>query len=323
MSEVVVECVESSDNYGKFIAEPLPQGSGVTIGNSLRRVMLGFLPGTAITSVRIDGVQHEFSIIPFAREDVIEFLLNVKAIRLKSLSGRPGMLTIEHQGEGSIKAGDIWPSADFEIVNPEQHLITINDANARLYVEFDVEQGVGFQPADTVENMPLGSIPADAIFSPIRKVNYKIEPVHMGRETSRERLVMDIWTDGTVGPADAISQGAEIFTDQLKPFVDYMRLSQMKDEERSIRTAIPDEKYNMPVEQLELSVRTMNCLRRSRIATVGELVAKGPKELLKLRNLGQKSFKEISERLEDMGINFSSDNEADETDAEVAEENEE
>ncbi|MFC1873125.1 DNA-directed RNA polymerase subunit alpha [Chloroflexota bacterium] len=320
---MVVECVESSDNYGKFIAEPLPQGNSVTIGNSLRRVMLGFLPGTAITSVRIKGVQHEFSVIPFAKEDVIEFLLNVKAIRLKSFSGQPGMLTIEHQGEGVIKAGDIQPSADFEIVNPEQHLITINEANARLYVEFDVAQGVGFQPADSIENMPLGSIPADTIFSPIRKINYMIEPVHMGRETSRERLVMDIWTDGTVSPADAISQGAEILADQLKPFVDYVRLSQMKDEERAIRMAIPDEKYDMPVEQLELSVRTMNCLRRSSIATVGELVAKGPKDLLKLRNFGQKSFKEISERLEDMGISFSSGDKDDETDAEAAEEDEE
>ena len=299
-----IDCIESADNFGRFQAEPLEKGVGITLGNSLRRVLLSYLPGAAVTRVRIEGIQHEFSVIPHAKEDVMEFLLNVKALRLKSLSGQPGTLTLEIQGEGRVCAADIKPSADFEITNPELCLITLNSPEARLYAEFDVELGVGFQPAESTDDMPVGTIPVDAIFTPTRKVNFSVEPTHVGRETSRERLNLEVWTDGTMSPVDAISRGAGILIEQLTPFLEYTKISQMKAEERLIRLAIPDEKYNMPVEQLDLSVRTMNCLRRSSIATVGELIAKGPKELLKLRNFGQKSYHEIEDRLQAIGLSL-------------------
>ncbi len=306
-----IECTEQTENFGRFVAEPLEKGFGITLGNSLRRILLGYLPGAAITQVRIEGVQHEFTVIPNAKEDVMEFLLNVKEVRIKPISERSGMLTLEVEGEGRICAADIKPSADFEITNPELCLITLSNPKSRLYVEFDVEIGTGFRPAESTDNTPVGTIPVDAIFSPIRKVNYTIEPTHLGRETSRERLRLEIWTDGTTSPVDAVSRAADILMEQFTPFVEFVKISQMKAEERAIRLSIPDEKYNMPVEQLDLSVRTMNCLRRSNITTVGELVAKGTKELLKLRNFGQKSYQEIEDRLTAIGLSLNPKTETD------------
>ncbi len=299
-----IESTEQAENFGKFTAEPLEKGFGITLGNSMRRVLLGYLPGAAVTQVRIEGVQHEFTVIPNTKEDVMEFLLNVKELRLKALSDRSGMLVLEVEKEGPVYASDIKPSADFEITNPELLLITITNPKSRLYVELDVELGTGFRTAEASENTPVGTIPVDAIFTPIRKVNYTVEPTHLGRETSRERLTLDIWTDGTMAPVDAMSRAAGILVEQFTPFVEYVRISQMKAEERLIRLSIPDEKYNMPVEQLDLSVRTMNCLRRSNITTVGELIAKGPKELMKLRNFGQKSYQEIEDRLSTIGLSL-------------------
>jgi DNA-directed RNA polymerase subunit alpha len=299
-----IECTEQAENFGRFIAEPLDKGFGVTLGNSLRRVLIGYLSGAAITQVRIEGVQHEFTVIPNAKEDVMEFLLNLKEIRLKPLSDRGGTIILDFEGEGRVCASDIKPSADFEIVNPDLCLITLNNTKSKLYVEMDVEIGTGFRGAESSDTTPVGTIPVDAIFSPVRKVNYIVEPTHLGRETSRERLRIDLWTDGTIQPVDAVSQAAGILIEQLTPFVEYVKISQMKDEERAIRLSIPDEKYNMPVEQLDLSVRTMNCLRRSNITTVGELIGKGTKELLKLRNFGQKSFQEIEDRLANIGLSL-------------------
>jgi DNA-directed RNA polymerase subunit alpha len=299
-----IECAECVDNYGRFVAEPLEKGFGITLGNSLRRVLLGYLPGAAVTQVRIEGVQHEFTVIPNAKEDVTEFLLNVKELRLKPLSDRGGTLVLEVEGEGRVCAADIKPSADFEITNPELCLITLNTPDTKLYIELDVELGTGFKTAESTDNMPVGTIPVDAIFTPIRNVNYSVEPTHIGRETSRERLYVDVWTDGTTSPVDAVSTAASILIEQLTPFLEYVKISQMKAEERAIRMSIPDEKYNMPVEQLDLSVRTMNCLRRSNITTVGELIGKGTKELLKLRNFGQKSYQEIEDRLASIGLSL-------------------
>lgn len=326
MSSLVIpniDCIDSTDNFGRFVAEPLEEGFGVTLGNSLRRLLLGYLPGAAVTRVKIEGIQHEFSVIPYAREDVMGFLLNVKALRFKPISGQPGKLTLEVQGEGRVCAADIKPSADFEITNPELCLANLTSPEARLYVEFDVELGMGYGQAESSDNMPVGTIPVDAIFTPIRKVNFNVEQTHVGRETSRERLYLEVWTDGTISPVDALSQGAGILIEQLAPFVEYSKISQMKAEERLIRQAIPDEKYNMPVDQLDLSVRTMNCLRRSGIATVGELIAKGPKELLKLRNFGMKSYQEIEERLAGMGLSLNPQVEQEEGAEDVVQEDEE
>ena len=307
MSHLVVpkaECVESRDNFGRFVAEPLEKGFGVTLGNVLRRVLLSQLQGAAVTRVKIEGIQHEFSAIPYVKEDVTEFLLNVKALRLKPLSGRPGKLTLEVEGEGRVSAADIKPSADFEIANPELYLATLDSPEAKLYVELDVELSKGYKEAESTDNLPLGTIPVDAIFSPMRKINFTVEPIYIGQETSQERLYLEVWTDGTISPAEAISQGAQILVEQLSPFANYVRLSQVEVEEKPSTLGIPEELYNMPVEQLNLSVRTMNCLRRGGIATVGELVSKEEKELMALRNFGQKSKQELLDRLAEMGLSL-------------------
>ncbi len=297
-----IQLVESRENFGRFVAEPLEKGFGVTLGNSLRRVMLGHLPGAAIAYVKIDGIQHEFSPIPHVKEDVIEFLLNVKAIRIKSLTNRPGKMILDVSGEGRVTAVDIKPSADFEIVNPELYLATLDSADARLYVEFDVELGVGFKQAESADGLPVGTIPIDAIFTPTRKVNFIIEPVHIGRETSLERLYLEIWTDGTMEPSNALSQSARLLTELLDPFTNFGQITEIKVEQEAATLTIPQELYNMPVEQLNLSVRTMNCLRRGNIATVGEVINKGEKGLMTLRNFGVKSLQELEERLKELGL---------------------
>ncbi len=307
MSRLVIpqiKCVESEDNFGRFLAEPLEKGFGVTLGNALRRVLLGYLPGAAVTRVRIEGIQHEFSTIPYLKEDTTEFLLNVKALRLIPLSGQPGKLMLEVEGEGRICAADIKPSTDFEIANPELYLATLDSSEAKLYVEFDVELAVGYGKAESSDNLPVGVIPLDAIFSPVRKVNFTIAPIHVGQETSREQLSLEVWTDGTISATDAVSHGAGILTQQLSPFIDYVRISQAEEEKQAIRLSIPDEKYNMSVEQLDLSVRTMNCLRRGGITTVGELIGTGEKKLTSLRNFGQKSKQEVGERLASLGLSL-------------------
>ncbi len=300
-----IECVESKENFGRFIAEPLEKGFGITLGNALRRVLLGYLPGAAVTRVKIEGIHHEFSTIPHVKEDTIEFLLNVKALRLKSLSGQPGKLTLEVEGAGQACAADINPSTDFEIINPELYLATLDSPEARLYVEFDVELGTGYKEAEPSDNLPIGTIPVDSIFTPTRKVNFSIEPTHIGREINHERLSLEIWTDGTISPLDALSHSAEILIKQLSPFAEYAEISLIELEKKAFRLSIPEEKYNMPVEQLDLSVRTINCLRRASITTVGELISKEEKELLRLRNFGQKSSQEINERLNSLGLSLS------------------
>ncbi len=299
-----IECVESRDNFGRFLVKPLEKGLGVTLGNSLRRMLLGHLPGAAVTRVKVEGILHEFSAIPYVKEDVIEFLLNVKALRIKPLSGQPGKLTLEVEGGGRVWAADIKPSSDFEIANPELYLVTVDSPEARLYVEFDVELGRGYREAGSSNNLPVGVIPVDAIFTPIRKVSFTVEPTHIGQEASREQLYLEVWTDGTISPAEAISLSADILIEQLSPFVNYTRISQLGVEEELAHLAIPEEQYNMPVDQLNLSVRTMNCLRRGSIATVGELISKTDKDLLSLRNFGQRSKQEIEERLKVMGLSL-------------------
>ncbi|MBI4283460.1 MAG: DNA-directed RNA polymerase subunit alpha [Chloroflexi bacterium] len=314
MSHLVVpkiECIESRDNFGRFVAEPLEKGFGVTLGNSLRRVLLGYLQGAAVTKVKIEGIQHEFSTIPYLKEDTIEFLLNVKSLRLKPLSGRPGKLILEVAREGQVAAADIKPTVDFEITNPELYLASLDSSEARLYVEFDVELSVGYKEAESSDNLPVGVIPVDAIFTPVRKVNFSVEPIHTGQETGHERLYLEIWTDGTIAPAEAINQSGEILMEQLSPFVSYARGSQI--EEKPGQLSIPEELYNMSVEQMNLSVRTLNCLRRGGITTLGELVSKTEKDLMALRNFGQKSKLEIVDRLAARGLSLApSDAEAEE-----------
>ncbi|NLL90041.1 MAG: DNA-directed RNA polymerase subunit alpha [Dehalococcoidales bacterium] len=313
-----IECVEGDDKYGRFIVEPLEKGFGTTLGNSLRRILLGFLPGAAVTRIRIEGVQHEFTPIPYVKEDVLEFILNVKALRLKALSERPARLSLEKQKEGPIYASDINPSTDFEIVNPDLYLATVDSPEARFYVDFDVEIGMGFKAAESTDNLSVGTIPIDAIFTPVRKVNYSIEPIHVGETSSRERLILEIWTDGTIAPADAMSNSASILVEQITPFVEFSKVSQIAEEKKALKASIPQELFDMPLEQLDLSVRAMNCLRRGGINTVGELVSTDQKELLGLRNFGEKSRQEVQERLKALGLSFAAGVDGGEEEEEVA-----
>jgi len=300
-----IECVESKGNFGRFLVAPLERGFGTTLGNVMRRVLLAYLPGAAVTQVRIEGLSHEFSPIPYVKEDTMEFLLNVKALRLKPLSAQPAKLVLEMQGERQVHASDIQLSTDFEIVNPELYLATLDSPEARLYVEFEVEIGIGYRTAESSDDLPVGTIPVDALFAPVRKVNFTIEPLHIGRETSQERLYLEVWTDGSISPEATIIQSADVLREQLMPFVDYGRVSPIDEEKRSLRVDIPEEQYNMTVEKLNLSVRAINCLRRANIATIGELVSRERKELLSLRNFGQKSIQELDERLALIGLSFS------------------
>lgn len=297
-----IECVESKGNFARFSAEPLDKGIGITLGNALRRVLLGYLPGAAVTSVKIEGIQHEFTTIPNMKEDTIEFLLNVKALRLKPNSGRPGKLVLETEREGKVTAADIKPSEDFEIINPDLYLATLDTPEAKLNVELNVELGEGYRRSDGGSNLPVGVIPVDAVFTPVRKVNFTTEPVYIGRETSQERLYLEIWTDGTVTPQDALSRSADMLIQLLNPFVSFSKVAEKEAEKEAIPPSIPEEKFNMTVEDLDLSVRTLNSLRRGGITTVGELISKTEKDLLSLRNFGQKSKQEVEERLQAMGL---------------------
>jgi len=295
---------EENDRYARVVAEPLEAGYGITLGNALRRVLLASLPGAAITSVRIEQVQHEFSAIPGMVEDAMEFLLNVKEIRIRALSDRPGTLTLDAQGPGEVKAGDIQCPADFEIVTPELHLATLDTPDAKLNVEFHVQLGKGYVPAGSAEGLPIGVIPVDAVFSPIRKANFKVERTRVGQATNFDRLILEVWTDGTIGPVDAIAQAADILIDQ---FTLFSRIGQPAPAVGGARPStasavLPPDKYNTPIEELNLSVRAYNCLKRSGLMTVGQVLEKTEDELLGLRNFGRKSYDELREKLAQMGF---------------------
>jgi DNA-directed RNA polymerase subunit alpha len=295
-----IECDESSESYGKFIIEPLSPGFGVTLGNSLRRVLLSSLPGAAVTAVKIEGVQHEFATIPHVKEDVIEFLLNVKELRLKAFSERSGRLFLEVKGEGTVCAGDIKPSADFEVVNPELHLATLDSPEASLEVALYVERGTGYVPAGRGDGLPLGVIPVDAIFTPVHRVNYSIEKTRVGQVSNYDRLIIEVWTDATISPSEALSDSADILVKHFSLFHDLGKAP--VEVEKALVPPIPPEQYDMPLEQLGLSARTFNSLRRSGITKVGELLERTDDDLLGLRSFGQISLAEVKDRLETLDI---------------------
>ncbi len=301
-----VEYIEGSDNYGCFTAEPLESGFGITLGNALRRILLSSLPGAAVSWVRIEGaegdLQHEFSTIPYMKEDTIEFLLNVKALRLRPLLDRPGKLRLEVEGEGEVCAADITPSAEFQVVNPELHLATLNSPQAKLLVEFDVELGKGYVTAHG--DGPIGVIPIDAIFTPVRKVNYNVTPTRISQEGSYERLVLEVWTDGTISPDEAVNQSSTILMEQLSPFRSLSWEIREEPEGKPLPLDIPPEQYNLPLAQLGLSTRTLNSLRRYNITTLGELMGKSEKELIAMRNFGEKSREEVRDCLQAQGLSI-------------------
>jgi len=306
IEEPRIEVEETSDtgDYARIVATPLPPGFGITLGNALRRVLLSSLTGAAVTSVRIDGVLHEFSTIPNVREDTIEFLLNVKELRLRALSDRPGTLILEISGrEGPITAADLAAPEHYEIVNPDLYLATVDSPDGRLYVEFNVEQGRGYVPAGQVDGSTIGVIPVDSIFSPVRKVNYKVAGTRVGQATNYDKLTLEVWTDGTVTAVEAVSSSADVVIDQFRLF-SHMGRPALPVVERGLGAGIqltPD-KYAMPIEDLNLSMRAYNCLRRSGLITIGQVLEKSEEELLALRNFGRKSYDELRDKLDELGL---------------------
>jgi len=299
-----VECVESTETYGRFIAEPVEKGFGVTLGNGLRRVLLSSLPGAAVTWVMIDGIQHEFSTVPHVKEDIIDFLLNVKAIRLRHLAQRSGKLRLETKGEGQICAGDIETSADFEVVNPELYLATLDSPEAKLSVEFNVEIGRGYVPASSSDTLPIGAIPIDAIFTPVRKVSYSVEPSGLREGSNQEKLVLEIWTDGSLSPIEAITQSAAILIEQIGCFRELARTITQEGAEVAWQRLIPPEQYLMPLDQLNLSTHTYNSLRRGGVTTLGQILEKGLDGLCALAGFGAKSREEVEAALKGLDLPF-------------------
>jgi len=297
-----ISVIETRDNYGKFAIGPLEPGYGTTLGNPMRRVLLTSIPGTAVTWVKIEGILHEFSTIDHMKEDVAEFLINLKASRLKALTERSGKLRLEIAREGSVTAGDISVSSDFEVVNPELHLATLDSAEGMLSVELNVEQGKGYVPGSHTDGLPIGVLPVDAIFSPVRKVNFIVENTRVGQTTNYERLIMDVWTDGSVSAVAAVKKGAELLMEQFFLFANADKAGEGTVERPSFTATIPMEQYNTPIEKLELSSRTLNCLKRSNLNKIGQVLEIDQSDLLKLRNFGTKSMDELNDKLKMYGF---------------------
>ena len=298
-----IHILESEYSYGKLAVEPLQRGFGLTIGNPLRRILLSSTNGSAITWVKIDDVVHEYTAIPGVKEEVMELLLNIKRIRIRAQSDRAGKMLLDVSGQGRVCAGDIATSSDFEIVNPELHLATLDSDDSHLSIKFNVEQGVGYQPAaqsDGNANPPVGVLPIDAIFSPVRKVNYSVERTRVGQITDYERLVLEVWTDGTITPVEAVREAADNLVNHFFLFTNLDRASEAGTERPSL--VVSPEIYQTPIERLDLSPRTLNCLKRAHITKVGEVLEMADDELLKIRNFGDKSLVELRDKLAERGI---------------------
>ncbi len=305
MEKPTIECVErnADGTYGKFVVEPLERGYGTTLGNSLRRILLSSLPGAAVTSVRIDGVLHEFSTIPGVREDVTDIILNVKRLGIQVHSDEPEILRIEAEGEGAVSAGDIRCGPDVVILDESLHIAQL-DRNGRLVVEMTAERGRGYQSAERNKrpDQPIGLIPIDSIFTPVRRVNYTVEDTRVGQVTDYDRLTLEIWTNGSIGPEEAASMAAKILSEHMQLFVgltdgvgDTLVLAEKPEDER-VRL------LDRSIEDLELSVRSFNCLKRAGINTIGELVARSAEDMMRVRNLGRKSLEEVEEKLHTLGL---------------------
>ena len=305
-----IECIESptDDSYGKYVIEPLERGYGTTLGNSLRRVLLSSLPGTAVTSIRIAGVQHEFSTIPGVKEDVTEIVLNIKRIIARLHSDEPKTVYIEASGECEVTAGDIKADSEVEILNPELHLATLGP-DASLSIELTIDHGRGYVPADKNKGSQqvIGTIPVDSIYTPVLKVNYAVENTRVGNQTDFDKLTLEVWTDKTISPRDAVSLGAKILVDHFTLFTD---LSDSIGNRSTVVEKVEtqrDKVLEMTIEELDLSVRSFNCLKRANINTVEDLISKTQDEMIKVRNLGRKSLEEVEHKLAMMGLSLASD----------------
>ena len=307
-----IECLEADDkrNYAKFICEPLERGYGMTIGNSLRRILLSSLPGAAITSVKIDGVVHEFSTIPGVVEDVPELIVNLKSVRLKVHDNDEKIMRIDFKGAGEITAGDIVTDGTVEILNPELHIATTSD-NADFHMEMTVNRGRGYNVAEKnkKDNNPIDVLPIDSIFTPVKKVNYSVENTRVGQMVDYDKLTIEVWTDGSLKPFEALSLAAKVMTGHLELFIDLSETAKntqvMVEKEESKKEKV----LEMPIEDLELSVRSYNCLKRAGISTVEDLTNKSQEDMMKVRNLGKKSLDEVTNKLIALGLNFTSEDE--------------
>ncbi len=299
-----------SNTYGRFIVQPLERGFGTTIGNAFRRVLISSIPGTAITSFRIDNILHEFSTIKGVQEDVSEFVLNLKLVKIKLIEKRPDKVVIDLKGSGTFKAGDIQKyTKEFEILNPDQHLAILNeDSDFRL--ELRIGRGRGYVPAEEnkLPDMPIGTIPIDSIFTPVTKVTYRVENTRVGQRTDYERLILEIYTDGSITPDDALSYAGKILRDHIQLFItldvdtEEEEVPEVDEEVMRIRKLV-----NMSVDELELSVRSHNCLMAADIKTIGDLIRRDEQEMLKFRNFGRKSLTELNKILEEKGLHFGMD----------------
>jgi DNA-directed RNA polymerase subunit alpha len=299
-----IDCIEMAANntYGKFVIEPLERGFGHTLGNALRRVLINSLPGAAVTSVSIDGVQHEFSTVPGVKEDVTELILNLKELALKLYTDQVKMVEISAQGPCELTAADIRVDDEVEIVNPDLHIATLGDG-AKLHMWLSLDRGRGYVSSDKNKNaqMPIGVIPIDSIYTPIRKVNYVVEDTRVGKATDYDRLTLEVWTDGSVQPDEAISTAAKILSGHLKLFVDLtdqIEVVTFDDKDDDHKEKI----LEMTIEELDLSVRAYNCLKRAGINSVAELVQKNQEDMMKVRNLGKKSLEEVEQKLAALGL---------------------
>ena len=300
-----LECVEITENYGKFVVEPLERGFGTTLGNSMRRVLLSSLPGVAATSIRIDGVLHEFSTIEGVKEDVTEIILNIKELICKLHCPGPKKVIIDAAGECEVKAGDILPDSDVEIINPDLHLATL-DENGKLHMEIMLDHGRGYVVADRNKrpDMPIGDIAVDSIYTPITKVNFTVENTRVGQITDFDKLTLEIWTNGSIKPEEAASLAAKILTEHLMLFIN------LTDQVQGVEILVEKEEskkekiLEMNIEDLDLSVRSYNCLKRAGINTVDELVQRDEDEMMKVRNLGRKSLEEVQQKLAQLGLSL-------------------
>ncbi|MBN1205624.1 MAG: DNA-directed RNA polymerase subunit alpha [Myxococcaceae bacterium] len=291
--------------YGKFVAEPLERGFGTTLGNSLRRVLLSSLQGSAITSVKIEGVDHEFTTIPEVAEDVTDIVLNLKEVLLRMHTNETKTLRIEAEGPKEIKAGDIIGDQDVEILNPGHHICTVSEGG-KVRMELTCRRGRGYVPANSnkVAGSPIGTIPIDSLFSPVRKVNYQVTNARVGQVTDYDKLSLEVWTDGSVSPQDAVAYAAKIIKEQLTVFVNFDETEEPVVAEAPKEEAKLNENLFRSVDELELSVRSANCLQQANIKTIGDLVQRTEAEMLKTKNFGRKSLKEIKEILAEMGLSL-------------------
>ena len=305
-----IECIDSQEDvsYGKYIVEPLERGYGTTLGNSLRRILLSSLPGTAATSIKIAGVQHEFSTVPGVKEDVTEIVLNVKKIIAKLHCQGTKTVYIDAAGECEVTAGDIKADGEVEILNPEQHICSLGP-DASFNMEITLSHGRGYVPSDKnkTPNMPIGTIAVDSIYTPVYKVNYTVENTRVGNMTDYDKLTLEVWTDSTISARDAVSLGAKILSDHLSLFTNLSETVASKPTMAEKAETHRDKVLEMTIEELDLSVRSFNCLKRANINTVEDLISKTEDEMMKVRNLGRKSLEEVINKLAMMGLSLASE----------------